>query len=751
MMLRRILAPLKEANEDVQNGSITEGKAGGLAWRREGKENLYATVDVSAPSNFQLMAHVECDPNTGLYTGIDDFVTLAITPRGRKSPRRKNVPDSNAHHPDRTERVPSDLTTRNTASLYQKPSANKPPRPATKLSSTAEQLELAAGNQGPRTSAAPKPKSAAVSNVSRPFRMRHEVHVRLDPNNPTGFAGLPRAWETILMYSGILRDEALAHPDVVIDVLNFSKLSDPSAAAANAARSSLSRALPPIRLAQPQTPSLTSFDSSTDTFLPRSAHSFTPSSDTEPSSSQALEPLLQLQETSDLDLESSSRRRRARSACNRHENEILLSDIDGKDDFGSHPNKKLEEPSAKSREQDQGEGLSQPLKLETDEHGEHLQNEAALSVSSAEMERLIGSERHVDLPDAIPDGFSMAVREDDPHSKFSRIEQIGEGSSGSVYRAVDANGRFVALKKVKPTNQRDWQLYMFEIHVMQDQRDASNLVDCYDAFREGPYLWIVMEYMSAGTLADLLADQRVIGRKRSIGSKLSDKHDLRESFASRVGKEPMLPVIEIEDEYRGIPESVIAYVCCEVLKGLESLHRIQRVHRDIKSDNTLLDMDGSVKVADFGFCAELTKASGKRNTVVGTPFWMAPEVIRGSDYDCKVDIWSTGILALECAEGKPPHLDAPPIRAMFLIATQGAPELSDPSAWSKEMRQFISACCAADPSKRPTATEALQHPFMKRACTCAEAALIFSEAAEARARSRRSVTSRGYSNYRCQA
>lgn len=307
------------------------------------------------------------------------------------------------------------------------------------------------------------------------------------------------------------------------------------------------------------------------------------------------------------------------------------------------------------------------------------------SVSSGEMEKLIGADRTKNLPDAIPENFSVKIRDDDPQRLFNSIEQIGEGSSGSVYRGIDENNRYVALKRVKPQNARDWQLYMYEVHVMQNMKSAANLIDCTDVFREGQYLWIVMELMTAGTLADLL----------SAGN---------------------------------VAESIIAYVCREVLKGLSDLHGLKRVHRDIKSDNTLLDLDGRVKVADFGFCAELTKSSGKRNTVVGTPFWMAPEVIRGSDYDTKVDVWSTGILALECAERSPPHLECPPIRAMFLIATKGAPPLSKPEKWSKDMRDFITTCCHIDPAVRPDADTALKHPFLQKACDEKDAALVFAEA-----------------------
>ncbi|KAK1858592.1 hypothetical protein I4F81_001193 [Pyropia yezoensis] len=122
----------------------------------------------------------------------------------------------------------------------------------------------------------------------------------------------------------------------------------------------------------------------------------------------------------------------------------------------------------------------------------------------------------------------------------------------------------------------------------------------------------------------------------------------------------------------GLPEPLIAYILAEVLAGLAALHRTGRIHRDVKSDNTLVATDGRVKVGDFGFAAEVPPG-GARHTVVGTPFWMAPEVIRGDPYGAAADVWAAGILAIELADGAPPHLGLPPLRAMYLIAAAGAP------------------------------------------------------------------------------
>lgn len=469
------------------------------------------------------------------------------------------------------------------------------------------------------------------------------------------------------MLSGILRDEAIANPEAVIDVLNFSKAAHAHSDNVNLEDDAggSAKALPPICLEKLNTPSMTSFDDGTDSF-----HLELPSASSQTSS------------------------------------EVPSRQTNLFDSFAS-------------RFEDR-ERVVAPPRFSAD--GEkHVETIVVNELNSDFMESFIGAERKIDLPDGIPDYVDASFRQDDPSKLFSRMELIGEGSCGNVYRAVDQEGRFVALKKVKPENKRDWKLYKFEVHVMQEQMASENLVDCYDAFRHGNELWMVMEYVSAGTLADLLASRRS-DSIHSGDDDLAQKDG--ESCADGRGDAPM-------------HESVIAFICREVLRGLDSLHSIRRVHRDIKGDNVLLDMDGSVKVADFGFCAELSKRSGKRNTVVGTPFWMAPEVIRGSNYDCKVDIWSTGILALECAEGKPPHLGVSPIRAMFLIATQGAPKLPGAGVWSEDLRDFINQCCSLASPDRPSAAQALKHPFIEKSCSQGDAAAFFNEACEQRWKSKR--------------
>ena len=190
-------------------------------------------------------------------------------------------------------------------------------------------------------------------------------------------------------------------------------------------------------------------------------------------------------------------------------------------------------------------------------------------------------------------------------------------------------------------------------------------------------MWIVMEFCDGGSISDLI---------EAAGG--------RGSFA--------------------MPEEAIRAACAGIVLGLEYLHKKEICHRDIKCGNVLLTNDGHVKLADFGVSAELTNTINKRKTVVGSPFWIAPEVIKEAHYDGRADVWSLGITAIEMAEGAPPHSNLNPLRAIFLIPSKPAPTLADPDNWSPEMLDFIRCCCKKDPSERSDSALLKSHPFVKQ-------------------------------------
>ncbi|KAK7754216.1 Protein kinase [Diatrype stigma] len=287
-----------------------------------------------------------------------------------------------------------------------------------------------------------------------------------------------------------------------------------------------------------------------------------------------------------------------------------------------------------------------------------------------------------------------AVSKDDPNLSYAKQKKIGQGASGSVYVAKVKEGAVssvardvlrtqgtraqVAIKQMDLAHQPRKELIVNEIMVMKDSKHP-NIVNFLDAFlrNNNAELWVVMEYMEGGALTDVIDNNPVI------------------------------------------TEEQISTICLETCQGLQHLHSQNIIHRDIKSDNVLLDARGNVKITDFGFCAKLTETKSKRATMVGTPYWMAPEVVKQKEYGPKVDIWSLGIMAIEMIESEPPYLNEEPLKALYLIATNGTPRLKKPEKLSKELKAFLSVCLCVDVKSRASADELLQHDFLKHGCPLA--------------------------------
>eukprot|EP01103_Thecamoeba_quadrilineata_P008570 TRINITY_DN18303_c0_g1_i1.p1 TRINITY_DN18303_c0_g1~~TRINITY_DN18303_c0_g1_i1.p1 ORF type:complete len:459 (-),score=86.76 TRINITY_DN18303_c0_g1_i1:1282-2616(-) len=275
----------------------------------------------------------------------------------------------------------------------------------------------------------------------------------------------------------------------------------------------------------------------------------------------------------------------------------------------------------------------------------------------------------------IPDVESI-VTQTDPNTIYNDEKKIGQGAFGEVYWAVDSRvNKAVAIKKMS-LSQNNIKHLITEVYI-QKTCYHPNIVHLLDCYLIGDQFWVVLEYMGGGSLTTIL-----------------------EQFPNVQLTEPQ-----------------IAYICLESLKSLSYMHTLHRLHRDIKSDNILIGDNGEVKLADFGFAAQLTTKQMKRNTVIGTPYWMAPELIESHDYGPKVDVWSMGIMVREMLEGEPPYMDLPSAKALFLIITKGLPECKNASKLSGELKDFLKLSLAKEAANRPEAIDLLFHPFIAKSCS----------------------------------
>ena len=267
--------------------------------------------------------------------------------------------------------------------------------------------------------------------------------------------------------------------------------------------------------------------------------------------------------------------------------------------------------------------------------------------------------------------LQMVVSAGDPRSHLENFIKIGEGSTGIVCIATDReNGGQMAVKRMDLRKQQRRELLFNEVVIMRDYHHP-NIVEMYDSFLVEDELWVVMEYLEGGALTDIVTNVRMT-------------------------------------------EEQIATVSMMCLKALAYLHSQGVIHRDIKSDSILLSADGNVKLSDFGFCAQVSTDLPKRKSLVGTPYWMSPEVISRLPYGPEVDIWSLGIMIIEMVDGEPPFFNEPPLQAMRRIRDMPPPKLKNPKV-SPQLQGFLYKMLVRDPNQRTSAVELLHHPFLRQA------------------------------------
>ncbi|CAG9826234.1 unnamed protein product [Diabrotica balteata] len=486
-------------------------------------------------------------------------------------------------------------------------------------------------------------------NISYPTNFEHTVHVGFDPVSGE-FTGMPEAWSRLLMNSNISKQEQKNNPQAVLDVLNWydnSSKEPPNTKYMTKTATTHSGVFVGSTLSRVSSSSPSSTTPTEGDIGHQSYHSPVHVASSEIEDEAPPPPI-------------ASRPERTKSIYTKPVEEIQPNNAgNGTPPHGLSPSHLAPVHAAAN-----SNANNTPIPPVFDKN----KNQAG-----SEMSRAASEKRKKKMSDEeILEKLRSIVSVGDPNRKYTKLDKIGQGASGTVYTAIEtATGMEVAIKQMNLSQQPKKELIINEILVMRENKHG-NVVNYLDSYLVNEELWVVMEYLPGGSLTDVVTETCM-------------------------------------------DEGQIAAVCREVLQALDFLHSNQVIHRDIKSDNILLGLDGSVKLTDFGFCAQISPEQSKRTTMVGTPYWMAPEVVTRKQYGPKVDVWSLGIMAIEMIEGEPPYLNENPLRALYLIATNGKPDIKEKEKLSPVFQDFLDNCLAVEVDKRSSARDLLKHPFLKLA------------------------------------
>ncbi|ESN90504.1 hypothetical protein HELRODRAFT_131625, partial [Helobdella robusta] len=268
--------------------------------------------------------------------------------------------------------------------------------------------------------------------------------------------------------------------------------------------------------------------------------------------------------------------------------------------------------------------------------------------------------------------FQYIKKDQDPEEIWKVVGELGDGAFGKVFKAQHkTRGTFAALKQMEINDDNDLEDYSIEIDILNECKH-ENIVGIHEAYYYKNKLWLYIEFCSGGAVDSIM--------------------------------------VELE---KPLTESQIRCLCKQMCQALSFLHKNMIIHRDLKAGNVLLTLDATVKIADFGVSAKNSKVGQKRDSFIGTPYWMAPEVVvcetmKDNPYDHKADIWSLGITLIEFAQLEPPNHEMHPMRVLLKIQKSDPPTLSQPHKWSAEFNDFLTKCLVRTPERRLEADELLQ-------------------------------------------